>query len=448
VILGASTLGIVMSVPGQTMGVSVFTDPLLAATGLSRLELINAYLVGTVTSGLMLPLGGTLVDRHGVRRTIVVASLGLALTLVCIANADHAARIIGSAQSLIPYPVIAMSLLAVCFTGIRFSGQGMLTLTSRTMVGRWFERRRGLVAAISGPFVSFSFAGSPLLLALWIDRAGWRGAWLEMAVVVGVVMGGLGWLLFRENPEECGLRVDGDPAPLSSVPAEGADTANGADAGVASPETDAAAIVPLDDDDFTRPEALRTAAFWLVTSAIGIQAMVGTGITFHIVDLGAEMGLGQTAAVSIFLPISVVSAIVGFIAGAAVDRFAIRYLIMVMMAAQALMFASMADFADPLWRGLAVVGWGIASGFYGPLTVAAIPNFFGRKHLGAIQGAMMSSIVIASALGPSALAALRDVFDSYRPGLHWMVALPLMVMVAAPLTRDPKRSRARPALPE
>jgi MFS family permease len=207
-------------------------------------------------------------------------------------------------------------------------------------------------------------------------------------------------------------------------------------------------ISMLEGDDFTRPEALRTAAFWLVTFAIGTQAMVGTGITFHIVDLGAEMGLDQTAAVSIFLPISVVSACVGFLAGAAVDRFAIRYLIMVMMAAQAVMFASMADFADPLWRVFAVVGWGIASGFYGPLTVAAIPNFFGRAHLGAIQGAMMSSIVIASALGPSALAALRDVFDSYRPGLHWMVVLPLLVMAAAPLTRDPKRAPRDPALPE
>jgi MFS family permease len=121
---------------------------------------------------------------------------------------------------------------------------------------------------------------------------------------------------------------------------------------------------------------------------------------------------------------------------------------MVMMAAQALMFAAMADFADPFWRVAAIVGWGIASGFYGPLTVAAIPNFFGRTHLGSIQGAMMSSIVIASALGPSALAALRDGFDSYRPGLHWMVTLPLLVMVAAPLTRDPRRRRNAPGLPE
>jgi hypothetical protein len=54
---------------------------------------------------------------------------------------------------------------------------------------------------------------------------------------------------------------------------------------------------------------------------------------------------------------------------------------------------------------------------------------------------MMSCIVIASALGPSALAGLRDSFDSYRPGLYLMVALPVAVFVAAPFTRDPDCER-------
>ena len=74
VIVGAATAGIVASVPGQTMGVSVFTDHLLGATGLSRLELSNAYLIGTVVSGLALPFGGSWLDRWGARRTIVATS--------------------------------------------------------------------------------------------------------------------------------------------------------------------------------------------------------------------------------------------------------------------------------------------------------------------------------------------------------------------------------------
>jgi hypothetical protein len=56
VILGVTTVGILMSIPGQTTGVSVFTNHLIEATGLSRLGLSSADLIGTLTSGLLLPV--------------------------------------------------------------------------------------------------------------------------------------------------------------------------------------------------------------------------------------------------------------------------------------------------------------------------------------------------------------------------------------------------------
>lgn len=55
IILAVSTIGLVMSAPGQTIGVSVFTESLLDVTGLTRIEFSNAYLMGTLASGLMLP---------------------------------------------------------------------------------------------------------------------------------------------------------------------------------------------------------------------------------------------------------------------------------------------------------------------------------------------------------------------------------------------------------
>jgi len=419
VVLAAATLGIAMSIPGQTMGISVFTDHLIAASGLSRLEISNAYLLGTLVSGLLLPAGGRVVDRLGVRRVVVMACAGLAATLVFLAFSDRMADGVAGAVPGVSVAVASWGLLAVGFTGVRFSGQGMLTLVSRTMLAHWFERRRGLASAISGPFVNFAFALAPLVLALWIGRAGWRGAWLEMAAVVGIGMGGLGWLLFRDDPDQCGLARDG------ARPSTG------------TPESPTREV----SQDFTRGEAVRTAAFWLVTLAIGSQALVGTGITFHIVDLGAEGGLGEAASVAIFLPIALVSTATGFLAGVAVDRFPVRNLIMAMMGAQIVMFAGIAEIGETWPRWVGVAGWGVASGFYGPLMAAALPNFFGLRHIGAIQGVMMMCLVIASALGPSALAIFKDVFGSYAPGLYAMIALPVGVGLMAPFTPYPHRPR-------
>jgi cyanate permease len=193
---------------------------------------------------------------------------------------------------------------------------------------------------------------------------------------------------------------------------------------------------------------MRSSAFWIVSLGIGNQAMVGTGITFHITNIGAEMGLTTEQAVAIFLPIAVVSTLVGFAVGWAVDRVAIRHLIAIMMLGQVGMFVGMGYFDQPAVRGATVLAWGLSSGFYGPLTVAALPGFFGRLHLGAIQGAQMMVIVIASALGPSLLAFLHWAFGAYRPGLVACALFPIAVFSWAPFTTDPQaETDGDPALP-
>jgi hypothetical protein len=61
------TLGIIMSVPGQTMGVSTFTDHLIDALRLDRNELSTAYLLGTIASSFLLTRAGKLYDKIGAR---------------------------------------------------------------------------------------------------------------------------------------------------------------------------------------------------------------------------------------------------------------------------------------------------------------------------------------------------------------------------------------------
>ena len=249
-----------------------------------------------------------------------------------------------------------------------------------------------------------------------------------MALTVGVGMAAFGWLFYRETPEECGLEIEGGRAKDGGPESPGPGLAP---AGAPSKPS---------SRDFTRAEALRTAAFWIVALGIGNHAMVGTGMALHIVDLGADAGLSKAQALGIFLPITLISIPTGILIGLAVDRFPMRFLIMGMMVGQMFMFGFAPHLGDPVMYVLCIAGWGFSGGFYGPLTVAALPNFFGRTHLGAIQGVMMMVIVIASALGPAMLAAVKSAFGSYEPGLHALAFLPLGVFLAAPFTRDPRRS--------
>jgi OFA family oxalate/formate antiporter-like MFS transporter len=50
VILIVGSLGVILSIPGQTAGVSVYTDHLIKNLALSRVAISFAYLIGTLTS--------------------------------------------------------------------------------------------------------------------------------------------------------------------------------------------------------------------------------------------------------------------------------------------------------------------------------------------------------------------------------------------------------------
>lgn len=50
VVLLVGSIGVLVSIPGQTVGVSVFIDPVKDALGLTRNQFSNAYMFGTLLS--------------------------------------------------------------------------------------------------------------------------------------------------------------------------------------------------------------------------------------------------------------------------------------------------------------------------------------------------------------------------------------------------------------
>ena len=58
VIILMGTLGILMSIPGQTIGVSTFTDSLIEMLSINRDQISLAYMIGTVLSSFLLTKAG------------------------------------------------------------------------------------------------------------------------------------------------------------------------------------------------------------------------------------------------------------------------------------------------------------------------------------------------------------------------------------------------------
>jgi cyanate permease len=95
--------------------------------------------------------------------------------------------------------------------------------------------------------------------------------------------------------------------------------------------------------------------------------------------------------------------------------------------------------------GWSAVGFGITIGAGGAairaLEAAAIPKYFGIRHLGSIRGFMASVGVGSTAFGPVLFAVTFEATGSYTAVLLGSSAMPLLVAVAAALTPTPRVQR-------
>lgn len=389
-LLAAGTLGILMSVPGQTMGVSVFTDSLLGALKITRDQLSFAYMVGTLASAAFLPYAGRLYDRHGARLSAAVACLCLSAVLVLLSQSDIVAGQI-AAVSGVGATVAAFVVVLPAFMALRFFGQGVMTLSSHNMIAKWFDRRRGFAVGVSGVFTALGFSTAPIVLDLAIGAFGWRGAWIAMAAVITLGFLPIVFALYRDNPEACGLYPDGH-----TPTKEEEDTAREA------------------RPDWTLQQARRTGLFWVFSLSFSLIALYGTGLTFHIVNIFESAGMTRTDAVSIFLPASAVAVMVHLSGGWLSDRIPLNRLLALMLAGLMLAMVGLTQLAPGWPVACLIVGNGLSMGLFTLLSAVAWAKFFGRRQLGAISGLNMSVVVFHSALGPVIFSQSVSWTDSYR----------------------------------
>ncbi|MGB4407047.1 MAG: MFS transporter [Sphaerochaeta sp.] len=392
VILVVGSLGVLASIPGQTMGVSVFTDHFISDLSLSRVGVSGSYMIGTLTSSLIIPFAGIFYDKKGARLTAGLSTFFLGLFLMLLAFSPTIVGTLVATFSLSPH-VVAMVVLTLGFFGIRFFGQGVLTLVARGMVSRWFSSRRGLAVGLMGLVTAFGFSYAPQPLQSLIDSLGWSLALVALGTLLLVGFLPLFLLTYRSDPASCSMEMEQGMAVRKQT--------KGKSVGDALQQKDIA-------------EARKEGRFWLIMLALGFWAFFNTAFTFHIVSIFSEFGQTAHEAVSIFLPISVISVIARFVGSYLSDRFPIKALYVVIGITMVVSTFSMIFLAKALIRPLFLLSYGITSGLFGMLNIVTWPKLYGRKHIGAISGFAMSIIVAGSAIGPWFFSLIYNLFGSYK----------------------------------
>jgi MFS family permease len=400
VVLGAIALG--MTGPGQTVGVSVFIDPMMESLDLSRSQVSGAYLVGTLAGAFVLPRLGRVIDERGARMAMALVGGAFGVMLMAMSG------------------VVGLVTLAMGFAGIRLFGQGALSLVATTSVAPWFHRRRGLAVGVLTAVGSAMLSLIPLASrGLVIPAVGWRVAWVVLGISVWVIVLPIALRGIIDRPRDVGQQPDGD-APLDAAASAAADA-------------ETAAV------SFTRAEAMRTPMFWAVAGGVIATGMIGTGLAFHQIDLLGEQGLTPVEAAANFIPQTVAALSVTLLVGSMVDRFSSRWVLAVAMT----MLAGgmvMVPFVTP---GLAAIAYGMIVGSAGAaartLEAASFPKLFGLAHIGSIRGVVTALSVASTAFGPLALSIGRDLTGSYVQVLLLLLIIPVAVTILGMVAKVPLR---------
>jgi len=405
VILAAACCAGFSRAGGGVAVLSIFVAPMTANFGWSRTAISGAASVGGLIAALASPRLGRLLDRAGAR--LVLSAAVLTTGLAC------------AALSLTQY--LTVFYLLYCIIRMNFAGPFDLGIYGA--VNNWFVARRATANAIATTAQMAGLVALPLIAQAAIVLCGsWRAGWIAVGLAILAVGFLPSALLIVRAPEDVGLRPDHRARPTSPT---------------ATSPTTTPQPHPKAELHFTRPQALRTRAFWLLALFTVFAYPVQAGVSLHQAAYLVERGLSPTTAATIVGAFSFASGCGSLGFGFLPRRMKVRYRLATVGALQAVgVLGLLGATATPEFYAAAAI-FGLGIGGLLMLPPVAWADYYGRGSYGAIRGVALPFQVLAQAAGPLLSGVLRDATGNYTLSLECFAILSVLGMVAALLARPP-----------
>ena len=255
----------------------------------------------------------------------------------------------------------------------------------------------------------------PLIAQAGMAHGGWRAGWLAVGLAVLAVGFIPTWLLLVRAPEDIGLVPDRR----------------------ATPHAAATASHRAPEPAFTRAEALRTPAFWLLSLFTLFAYPVQAGVSLHQAPFLIERGLSPAIAATVVSTFSFMSGVASLAFGFFPRSLPVRYALALAALLQLAGTLTMLGVHAPLHAYLAAAAFGAGIGGLLTLLPIAWADYYGRRSFGAIRGLALTGQVLAQAAGPLLSGVLRDWSGSYDLSLQCFAALSALAVLAALVARPP-----------
>ncbi|WP_299672472.1 MFS transporter [uncultured Roseobacter sp.] len=343
---------------GQTFFIGIFAGDIMRAFDLTDGQWGMLYTLSTSASAVAMIWAGALCDSFRVR------SLSLWI-MVLLAVACLGMTTVGGSL-----------LLALVVFALRFLGQGMMSQIAYVAMARWFIAARGRAISLAAMGFSAGQAVLPVSFVALLALLDWRMLWAIAALLIITTIPIIQRLLRQER-----------------TPQSMAESSHS---------------LGMKGRHWSRSDMLRHPLFYLFIPAMIGPAAWGTALFFQQVHLTEVKGWSLVSFVAL-LPIYTMSAIAfTVVAGWAVDRFGVKWVVPFQMIPFAIAFAVLAVAETIPVAGLGLVIFGVGQGIQSTATAAFWATFYGTRHLGSIKSAAAALMVFGSAIGPGLTGFLID----------------------------------------
>jgi len=385
IIVAVANLGIFSSGPGQSHTFSVFVGPIGKDLGLSSTSIASAYGLATLIAAFMLPYMGKLIDKYGARKTLIVVSIILGISCIFF----------GAASNFL--------MLTVGFGFLRFFGQGSLMLGCANLVSQWFDRKRGFAMSIMALGFGISMAIHPPLSQFMIDEFGWKVAWIFLGISTWIIMVPTLFLLAWNTPESVDLLPDG--VNKQNNIKNNNDIIEGLDLS----------------------QALREKSFYILAAMWFGMAMLVTTLHFYQVTILTSQGITADFAAGLFTVSAIAMVLFMPIIGKLFDNFPTNYVLAIGLIINFISLMSITFATNEYYAFLYAVFFGINNAISMTMFGYIWPRYFGRKHLGSIQGTGQMIGVIGASLGPLPVGFAIDYIGDSLVTIRYLSIYPLIV---------------------
>jgi len=297
---------------------------------------------------------------------------------------------------------------------------GATLLPASLIIANWFAAKRGTAMGLTIAGTSSGGAVMTFVAAAVIVRAGWRMAYVTLAIPMFVVVIPLVLFMIRTRPDE--------------APAAAGQTVSVAAASDALP-------------GFELSEAFRTRSFWMLCAAQFLFATVAAGAGLHLIPYLIGQGYKEAFAAGMMSIVFLFTTAGKMIMGFASDRISARVALVMNFVGSALGMVLIFGARNPLILYPFVAMFGFTLGAPLVLIPLLTADCLGIKRFGAIAGVAGVWNTLGAFIGPVMLGQIFDMTGSYSSAFEICFVLNIIgaaaTMACLPYEEEQERSRAR-----